>query len=423
MSRKIYPVCITFEDKSNRYPAEFQTLEEHKKEWKAALKAVYKTPAVVCCCYGIGPKQLAVRYYEKTDTFGLAKYGDTGDEHFPNCNYFALAPAKSGIGAYDSGVIDEQEDGTFKIKLGIGLSIKEPATGVAVSNEPLATGTASRKQPAMRLLGMLHLLWTTAELNVWWPAFAAGANENLINSKLRIAAERIVASGLPLSSVLLLLAPNNGSKQAVKNSTIVSSAAQQKRRLLVVATLRTFKAGHDVALGKFLPISNSQGMPGLLIDDIRWRRTLERFPRVLTGWRQGEKVVVICQVELCSNTQYANVIDLALMQVTGNWIPVDSSYEKVIANKLTVEQRAFSKPLRHDADASEVFPDFILLDTQHQVPLEVFGRSDEAYVVRQAVKTTYYQKHFGTGNWWCWNAANDPTGVSMTAFPPASRDA
>ena len=91
-----------------------------------------------------------------------------------------------------------------------------------------------------------------------------------------------------------------------------------------------------------------------------------------------------------------------------------------MADKLTAEGRGFIKPLRFDADEDVVFPDFILRDTGDDTPLEVFGRSDEAYEARREVKMAYYEKTFGIGNWWCWNAAADPDGLRIPPFPPKS---
>ena len=88
-----------------------------------------------------------------------------------------------------------------------------------------------------------------------------------------------------------------------------------------------------------------------------------------------------------------SIVGLALMQVSTSWIPVESSYELVIADKLVAEERAFLKPLRYDAGQAAVHPDFILLDTEGEAPMEVFGRSDEAYVNRRQEKVEYFN-HF-----------------------------
>ena len=83
----------------------------------------------------------------------------------------------------------------------------------------------------------------------------------------------------------------------------------------------------------------------------------------------------IAQVELKQSAKgvYASVIDLALMSITGEFIPVESSYERTVAELLVLQDRSFTKPLRYDADSDQVLPDFILTNTAREVPLEVFG--------------------------------------------------
>ncbi|POP04503.1 hypothetical protein CQJ33_25960 [Salmonella enterica subsp. enterica serovar Heidelberg] len=55
--------------------------------------------------------------------------------------------------------------------------------------------------------------------------------------------------------------------------------------------------------------------------------------------------------------------------------PLDSSYEAIVSRKLDAEHRHYVKPMRYDASASDVFPDFYLLDTRSDkpFPMEVFG--------------------------------------------------
>nr|WP_233341424.1 DUF1173 family protein [Escherichia coli]UGK56728.1 hypothetical protein [Escherichia coli] len=48
------------------------------------------------------------------------------------------------------------------------------------------------------------------------------------------------------------------------------------------------------------------------------------------------------------------------MLVSDNWIPLDSSYEAIVSRKLDAEHRHYVKPMRYDASASDVFPDFFI---------------------------------------------------------------
>ena len=106
------------------------------------------------------------------------------------------------------------------------------------------------------------------------------------------------------------------------------------------------------------------------------------------------------------------------MAVSERWIPVASSFEADIEQLLSDEGRSYWKPLRFDASEDEVFPDFWLLDTgERETPMEVFGRSDPAYLQRKNNKIRHYNREFGATGWWSWDAAADPKGISMPALP------
>ncbi len=84
----------------------------------------------------------------------------------------------------------------------------------------------------------------------------------------------------------------------------------------------------------------------------------------------------------------ATMQDGALMETTADFIPVASDLERQVADHLVAEGRAFTKPLRYDADADLVLPDFVLTDTGVAAgwPMEVFGRDDADYRARRAEK-------------------------------------
>jgi hypothetical protein len=91
----------------------------------------------------------------------------------------------------------------------------------------------------------------------------------------------------------------------------------------------------------------------------------------------------------------------------------------LVAERLVAQGRSFTKPLRFDAGADLVLPDFILTDTPAEVPMEVFGRSDAEYLRRKAEKGAYYDEQYGKAGWWNWDAAANGAASSMPAFPPA----
>lgn len=90
-----------------------------------------------------------------------------------------------------------------------------------------------------------------------------------------------------------------------------------------------------------------------------------------SGRRQATATAQIAQ--RLGKANQADVLKVAVMPVSGQWIAVDSDLEGKIERKLRDEKRKFDKPLRYDGDECAVFPDFWLPDMQQDFAFEVFG--------------------------------------------------
>lgn len=419
-----HPVQILKSTGAQKYSVSFQTESGHAKEWKSTLRSAHQNKLVVsCCCAGSGPRRFAVRHMSDGDSYHLARYANTGEEHALNCGYYSPNPDKSGLSGYSKGVVEETSDGDLKIKLALSLRKKEPADSGEPVPERNGSSGARATKPAMTLLGLLHLLWTEAELNVWSPGMAGKRSTSLIHRRLIKAANKITTHRLRLDAALVAATPISGGDQDKANTAKVSSAIRNKRRLLVVAPLAAFSQERGEGTTGFLAITGINGVPKLKYDAETWASVRRRFKRELSAWSQGKKVVAIVQTDQPKTVDEAQALNIALMVVSDEWVPVDSSYEITIEAKLREEERRFYKPLRFDAETDAVFPDFWLLDlpSNREFPMEVYGRTDEKYLARKAVKTHHYAKEYGPNGWWQWDAASDPQGQAIPPFPMAKQ--
>ena len=118
-------------------------------------------------------------------------------------------------------------------------------------------------------------------------------------------------------------------------------------------------------------------------------------------------------------TVKANMQAGGLMETTADFLPVASDLERQVADRLVAEGRAFTKPLRYDAESELVLPDFVLTDVgvASGWPMEVFGRGDADYRARRAEKSAYYRDVYGVNGWWQWVAAG-PDRTGMPDLPP-----
>ncbi|MGG4660505.1 DUF1173 family protein [Pseudomonas vlassakiae] len=406
-----YPVLIS----GKRYSPEFQTDQQYAKSWKTVLEKAYGTHAI-CSCPSTGSRKLSIKRREDSDGFHLARFAGTGHEHSNDCRYYAPAPERSGMQGYAAGVVEEGEDGSIRVRLARGIRVQAPPS--EETQRASVARAPGKSKPAMTLLGLLHLLWSESRLSTWYPAMEGKRNSGIVNYALLQAAERIAASRMRLSEVLLLAAQKD-SKGAARNQAIAKSATTKDLRLVAISPLARYNPERHSGDMTRLPFAGPYGMPMLNLPAEVWATAGRRFEREFSAWKRGSRVIAIAQVTPRKGGAFsqADVVDLALMQVSERWIPVDSDYEGVIEAKLHAAGRSFDKPLRYDADESEVFPDFWLLDTGKDCPLEVFGMSTHAYLERKAVKTAWYNREYGGAGWWSWNAAADPMGKNIPPFP------
>ncbi|SIQ98635.1 DUF1173 family protein [Aquipseudomonas alcaligenes] len=414
---KCYPVRITHADKSEKnYSSQFQTAAEYAKPWKAVLTKAHAGGQVFCQCFGRGRKQLAVRHLADADGYCLARYPRTGPEHSSDCQYYSPDATKSGMQGYAESVVEEGEDGGLRVKLALSLRRKDPLESAAGTPTGTSAGTARPRQPAMTLLGLLHLLWSESRLNTWYPKMEGKRRLGLVHAKLQQTASSILIAGARLNDFLLVAATDNDKRQADANKAKANEAQRLSRRLVVIAPLAKHSAEAEAGLGR-LPISGFAGIPILTLSNALWASALRSFPQEISAWKRQGKVMAIAITDTPERGR-ANVLRLALMSVSERWIPVASSHEARVEQLLAEQQRSFWKPLRFDAAEEEVFPDFWLLDTgEAEFPLEVFGRSDEVYCARKFAKHSLYDKQYTPSGWWCWDAAKDPDGKAIPPFP------
>lgn len=422
---QLYPIQIKTNSTDKTYTIEFQRELKFSANWKSVLQKARNLGnavcTVTCCCYGKGTKQLMVRYLSGSDTYTLAKYPSSGSEHSLDCKFHSLDETQSGMQGYESGVVREK-DGIMHIKLSIGMTKIDKVPQDKVTPLRLAH-RAGNGQSKMSLVGLLHLLWSEGELNKWYPKMAGKRKGSIVSNQILKAAGNIKVGRLSINDVILVRTDNDAKNILLSNEKNVEASFESNKRLIIVTTLARYnEEKYSLSTPESLPINNFGGMPRAMIDSDSWSKLVNSFPIEIAGWKKGKQVVAIALVDTpTKNNKYisSKVLQMGLMMVTDNWIPIDSAYEGEVADKLTKEDRAYIKPLRYDAAESEVFPDFCLFDTNstEAVPMEVFGLKNELYLLRKAEKIEFYDKRFTRSGWWFWDAAANPDADKMPPFP------
>ncbi|RRW59179.1 DUF1173 family protein, partial [Pantoea dispersa] len=253
----------------------------------------------------------------------------------------------------------------FKLQYGLHEPLtlqKKDAQERKPKANPVSTGPVKRRrQPSMRLLGLLHLIWEQSGINVWHPAFDRKKRyPGWVSWRLNETAGRIRIGRIPLRQSLMLMAMKD-SPQVAENRRIIKEAAGDSRRLIMISQLAAWSDAAEERLQYTLPLGLFAGFPSLdLPDDVRARLS-RSFTRELSDWRRGARVVIICETEPPETTfirkdgrnvprSSCRVIDAALMTVSTRYIPLDSRYEGMVEARLWEEKRAFIKPLRYDGE-------------------------------------------------------------------------
>lgn len=418
MDRRLHQVEISLGVETRHYSPEFQTDPKYSAAWKRVLLMAHGKGLVLCCCLGAGNKRLSIHSRSSSDHFHLARFPDTGCEHSEDCVYYGADPAMSGLGAYRRGVVQELDDGAVKIKLKVGLQ-QRAAVAPSDEEEPATATTPPATRPrsgqaSMTLLGLLHYLWTQAGLNAWSPAMHGKRSLGVLHHHLLRVAAATYAGRVRLSGNLVIATSADG-RQAELNKAKSTEAMNRRRRLVVIAPLAQFQAGMET--GATLPIAGFHGIPHLAMTPERWETLQRRFNAEMNSWMSGQLVVAIVQTDVPTPARgaiQAQAVDIAVMHVTPQWIPVDSGYEAAVVAGLVAEDRRFEKPLRFDAGHDQVFPDFWLKDCGLPLPMEVWGLTDPEYQDRKRKKIEHYDVTYGAGRWWQWDAAS---GAPVSPFP------
>jgi hypothetical protein len=412
-----YQINITRSGETKSYSVGFQTEEKFVRSWQSVLKQHHgHDPLVQCCCPGTGDRRFAIRLRKESGRYHLSRFSNSGIEHFPECVWYSSASI-SGQQSYTEGVVEEEIDGTLRVQLAVSLDGGNPVDRQPRGDDPPGNQTGGKTQSVMKLLGLLSLLWTEAGLNVWYPAMKNKRFTGSVHGWLEQAAGRVHAGRTRLSDALLIGA-QIATPQAEANSDKLASAASAKKRLVVITSLAGWNEERDVA-NTYIPVRDFAGLPKLEIDAGTWQETLRRHPSEHAAWKRGERIILIVLTDVPVGRE-AKVLRMALMYVSSRWIPLDSSLEGIIEEKLAAEERSFMKPLRYDSEEDDVFADFHLLDTEtNHLPMEVFGMGTPEYVIRKNQKMAIYNSRYGTAGWWHWDAYNSPDTAMIPVFPPA----
>ncbi|KPF82187.1 hypothetical protein IP70_22170 [alpha proteobacterium AAP38] len=390
--------------------------------------------AVFCLCQGadVTDTKLYISRREKGGTYHLGRYPNTGPAHATDCEFWELPRETSGLDGYDISVVQTLDDGTLKVKLRRPLRQNLQPNEAPATPPPTGTpATGRRSQTAMTTRGALDLLWQTADLNHWRPGMAGKRHSGVVHYHLVLAARKVKASRDLIDDVAVFgfsdMPKPHYADMARRNARVLDSrhaesTPKERRLILVIGTISGVKetvTGYRIVVDGFAHQRLNLEVSLKLLDGLS--RMFPVFGRLRAGSLfPGERAVGLfhARIEERPRDGWTRLeADAgAVMAISEQWIPVESSYELTMAQFLVEQQRSFVKPLRYDATEDVLFPDFLLTDCGPPLlPVEVWGRDDADYEARRLVKIEQYKELYPDAPLYEWDATRDD---KPPALPP-----
>lgn len=393
-------------------PEPFQAeLREAKARFASAL----------CLCQD-GPLQMVIR--ERSAKLWLACWPDQAHAHAMDCPFYG-APNEGGSHQYTEGAITE--DG--------------PKTNILLHHPLLQETPKSRgpnKAPAVRasglsklhLWGLLHHLWESGGLNRWHPGWKR--DWGMVRYMVRRAAQSTSVDGQPLLTNLYVppiwTKERKGEIRAHWDEFTAPlfrqhrSTAQVASGIVIglVRALEVTEGGFSVRLRNHSEVFYiDKHVADRLASYSRKGWSLLRSQFNDGPGAKPPMVVAALRVQAKPSESFV-VVEGVLMRLSPSYIPVSSSFEERVAERLVAEDRRFVRPLHYDMQGLDL-AHFVLTDCTVQDSPDTGPKRVALYVYGAAIATTYQRtleakdrkeaQRMGYG-FWKWNV-NESDKVPM----------
>jgi hypothetical protein len=375
----------------------------------ATAHADHQRPRCLCLLEGV--EMYVARLAGTSDGFIVKRMPGTGSHHAPDCASYEPPPETSGLGqVLGSAITEDPATGQTTLKLDfpmskIGGRSTVPASGDA-SDSVLSQGTR------LSLRGLLHYLWDQAELTRWQLGFAGKRSWGTVRKHLLQAAENKIARGDSLRARLYI--PEvfsveqrdaiNARRLAQWSQATAAPGKPQQLMLLIGEVKEIVPARYGFkALVKHVPDQ------GFLLDEQVYRRLGRRFEPQLALWGAAEDIhMVMIATFSVGAAGVPTIVELSLMPVTRQWLPVEDAFEKQLVEKLVGDGRSFIKGLRYNLGTASALACATLTDCEASAPL--------LFVVPAGVEDDARYLHLTDPSipMWLWH----PSRNAMPTLPP-----
>lgn len=318
----------------------------------------------LCLCRTPGVEMYIAKVDDK---FVVKRMPNSGSDHAPACDSYEPPAELSGLGQVIGSAIQENPDeGTTSLKFDFSLSKGANRAAPAPSGKEIDSVKTDGNKLTLR--STLHYLWEEADFNLWSPQMANKRSWFVIRKYLLQAAEDKTAKGGSLADLLYIPESFNAEKQAeiaqrrMARMMKIATSDKGARRLMIA--IGEVKEIGQARYGQKIVLKHLPDFPFMVNDDLH-KRLLKRFDVEMRLWDaiEGTHLMMIGTFGI-GTTGIASLEEVALMCVTENWIPFESTFEKMVLDALTQQNRRFRKGMRYNLPSTRPLACAVATDTQ-----------------------------------------------------------
>ena len=316
----------------------------------------------LCLCLVQGIEMYVARL---GDGYLIKRMPYTGSHHAPDCPSYEPPAEFSGLGqVLGSAITEDPGNGVTALKLGFSMSkagARSIDPGCGDGSDSVATDGTK-----LSLRGLLHYLWDQAELTHWHPGFAGKRSWATVRKHLLIAAENKIARGTALQSRLYIpevfAVEHRDEISARRLAQLMHATGKPKGPRPLMLLIGEVKEIVPARYGFKAVVKHVPDQP-FALDEQLYRRMGRRFERELSLWGTSDAVHMMLIATFGLNEAGVPTIEeLSLMPVTGQWLPIEDSFEQQLVERLVRDGRTFVKGLRYNLPVGKTLASVILTD-------------------------------------------------------------
>lgn len=321
-----------------------------------------------CGCSTSKAIELYVAKITNRAAYELRRMPNAGSRHASDCAHYEPPLGLSGLAQVLGHAILENEDAELvELKLDFALS-KIAGRAPPPPKESLQDSVKS-DGTKLTLRGLLHYLWHTAQLDRWYPAMEGKRGYGTMYKYVSNAAIGKVAKSQPLPDILYIPEPYHPdryaeikSRRMLRIAPLASSSGTSTKLGLIIGELYELRPAQ---FGHHAIFKGSLDSPFRVNADL-YKRMLKNFESAFSMWDQhlADTHLVVIGTFTVDASGMPALNEVAVMNVTQNWIPFESIYEKSLITQLTAQKRTFWKCLRFNLPRAAPMANVVLTDTE-----------------------------------------------------------